>query len=70
MQSPACGGTGRGAGRPKRGLRDTLTAAFAADIAAEVDALAGTGAADGIDFEALETAVRRSAWRPGSWSGG
>ena len=34
---------------------------FAADLAAEIDALAGPGAADGIDFEVLETAVRRQA---------
>ena len=30
-------------------------------MAAEIDALAGAGAADGIDVEALETAVRRQA---------
>ena len=36
------GWPGRGAGRPKRGLRSSLTAAFAADIAAEIDALAGS----------------------------
>ena len=52
---------GRGAGRPKRGLRRSLTTAFAADIAAETEALAGAGASDGIDFETLETAVRRRA---------
>ena len=34
---------------------------FAADIATEVDALVGPGAADGVDFEAIETAVRRRA---------
>ena len=54
---------GRDAGRgtPKGGSGVRLTVAFAADIAAEIDALAGAGAADGIDFEALETAVRRQA---------
>ena len=57
----ACGGAGRGAERPKRGLRESLTEMFAADLAAEIDALAGPGAADGIDFEVLETAVRRQA---------
>ena len=57
----AQGRPGRGAGRPKRGLRDTLTEAFAADIAAEIDALVGPGVADGIDLETLETAVRRQA---------
>ena len=31
------------------------------DLAAEIDALAGPGAADGIDFEVLESAVRRQA---------
>ena len=61
MPGTAQGRPGRGAGRPKRGLRGSLTAAFAADIAAEIDALAGAGAADGIDFDALETAVRRQA---------
>ena len=61
MPGAAEGWPGRGAGCPKRGLRSSLTTAFAADIAAEVDALAGVGAADGIDFEALETAVRRQA---------
>ena len=53
------GRSGRGAERAKRGLRSSLTPAFAADIAAEIDALADAGAADGIDFEALETAIRR-----------
>ncbi len=61
MPGAAQGRAGRGAGRPKRGLRDSLTETFAADIAAEIDALAGPGAADGIDFETLETAVRRRA---------
>ena len=41
----------RGGAPQKRGLRDPLTAAFAADIAAEIDALAGSRAADGTDFE-------------------
>ena len=61
MPGAAEGWPGRGAGRPKRGLRSSLTAAFAADIAAEIDALAGPGTADGTDFERLETAVRRQA---------
>ena len=61
MPGPAQGRPGRGAGSPKSGLRGSLTAAFAADIAVEIDALAGAGAADGIDFEALETGVRRRA---------
>ena len=61
VQSPACGGTGRGAERPKKGLRGSLTESFAADLAAEIDALAGPGAADGIDFEVLGSAVRRQA---------
>ena len=61
MPGPAQGRPGRGAGSPKRELRGSLTAAFAADIAAEIDALAGAGAADGIGFEALETGVRRRA---------
>ena len=57
MQSPACGG----AERPKKGLRGSLTESFAADPAAEIDALAGPGAADGIDFKVLESAVRLQA---------
>ncbi len=61
MPGTAQGRPGRGAGCPKRGLRSSLTATFAADIAAEIDALAGAGAAEGIDFDALETAVRRQA---------
>ena len=61
MPGAAQGRPGRGAGRPKRGLRDALTAGFATDLAAEVDALLGDGAADGVDLEALETAVRRRA---------
>ena len=56
-------------GTPKKGLR-SLTDAFASDIAAEIDALAGAGAADGIDFERLETSVRRRAFGPGGAGGG
>ncbi len=55
------GWPGRGADSPKRGLRETLTETFATDLAAEVEALFGAGAADGVDLEALETAARDCA---------
>ncbi len=58
MSGAAQGRPGRGAERPKRGLRETLTTAFATDLAAEVEALFGAGAARGVDFEALETTLR------------
>lgn len=61
MPGAAEGRPGRGARRPKRGLRGSLTAAFAAELDAELDALFGDGAAEGIDFERLEAEVRRRA---------
>jgi hypothetical protein len=39
--------------------KTSLAAQLALDVAAEVDALLGSGASDGIDFEASETAMRR-----------
>ncbi len=55
-------GLGRGElerGRPKRGLKK----AFHAEIIAEIEELIGSGAVDGLDFEAIETAARRKALR-------
>jgi hypothetical protein len=46
--------------KPKTIQKTTsLAAQLALDVAAEVDALLGSGASDGIDFEASETAMRR-----------
>ncbi len=39
--------------------RETLSRQFSSDIRVEIEALVGDGEADGLDFEALETAVRR-----------
>ena len=47
------GGLRRGA--PKRGLKEALDA----EVATEVEALVGPGAAGGLELEAIETAVRR-----------
>ena len=51
---------GRDAGRnaQERGLRGSLSESFPADLAAEIDTLAGPGPADAINFEALESAAR------------
>ena len=46
-------------GGPKGGL----TAAFAAEVVAEIDALVGGDAVEDWDFEAIETAARREARR-------
>ncbi len=51
----ARGGLARGG--PKGGLKK----AFDAEVVAEIEALVGPGAADGLDFEAIETAARRRA---------
>ena len=48
---------GRGEGREKGGFAETV----AAEIGGEVERLIGAGTADGIDFEAVETAARRLA---------
>ena len=48
---------GRCGGDRKRGLTD----AFDAAVVAEVEALVGPGAVDGLDFEAIETAARSRA---------
>jgi hypothetical protein len=52
-------GAGRGlaTGREKGGFQEAL----AAEIRAEIEALVGPGAVDGVDFEAIETAARRQA---------
>ena len=48
------------AGKRKTIQKKTLLAAQRArDAAVEVDALLGSGASDCVDFEAIETAVRR-----------
>jgi len=58
---------GRRAGRSRGGLRDGggqkggLQDTFEAEVVAEIEALVGPGAADGLDFEAIETAARRQA---------
>ena len=49
----------RRGGRKKGGFKE----AFAAEVVAEIEALVGPGAADGLDFEAIETAARRRALR-------
>jgi len=50
------GGAGGGLarGRPKGGLKKALDA----EVAAEIEALVGPGAVEGLDFEAIETAAR------------
>ncbi|MCE2426170.1 MAG: ISKra4 family transposase [Pseudomonadales bacterium] len=48
---------GRGRSREKGGFAETV----AAELGAEVERLIGAGPADGIDFEAVETAARRLA---------
>ncbi len=45
------------------GQKGGFKAAFEAEIVAEIEALVGTGAADNLDFEAIETAMRRMAMR-------
>jgi hypothetical protein len=51
------GDSGLATGREKGGLKE----AFDAEVTAEIEALVGEGAVDGLDFEAFETAVRRRA---------
>jgi hypothetical protein len=48
---------GSAGGGQKKGFSE----AFAAEVVAEIDALVGPGAANGLDFEAIETAARRRA---------
>ena len=53
---PAGSGRGdRARGRQKGGFKE----AFDAEVVAEIEALLGPGAIDGLDFEAIETAARR-----------
>jgi hypothetical protein len=47
----------RGSGHEKGGLKND----FDAEVVAEIDALVGPGALDGLDFEAIEIAARRRA---------
>ena len=44
-------------GRQKGGFKE----AFDAEVVAEIEALLGPGAVDGLDFEAIETTARRKA---------
>jgi hypothetical protein len=55
---PVGGVRGGLAGCPEK---KTLPEAFSAEIVAEIEALVGPGAANGLDFEAIETAARRRA---------
>ncbi len=57
-ETPGDGGR-LGRGGQKGGLHE----AFASEVAAEIEALVGPGATDGLDFEAIETAARREALR-------
>ena len=57
MPRPAVGGAGSGPGGQKGGFAETV----AAEVGAEVERLIGAGPADGIDFEAVESAARRLA---------
>src|ERR1700685_4287235 len=51
---------GSRAGRRKTIQKKTpLAAQLAPDVAVDLDSLLGSGASDGIDFEAIETAARR-----------
>jgi hypothetical protein len=61
MRRHAGGGQGglRPGGRQKGGPTEGLKDAFDADIVAEIEALVGRGAVDGLDFEAIETAAPR-----------
>jgi hypothetical protein len=53
-------GRARG-GRAGRGQKGGGKEAFDAEVVAEIEALVGPGAVDGLDFEAIETAARRRA---------
>jgi len=52
-----CVAGGLARGREKGGFKEAL----AAEVTAEIEALVGPGAVDGLDFEAIETAARRQA---------
>jgi len=52
-----CAGGDPARGREKGGFKEAL----AAEVTAEIEALVGPGAVDGLDFEAIETAARRQA---------
>src|SRR6266542_3931050 len=53
-------GCARG-GRAGSGQKGGFKEAFQAEVVAEIEALVGPGAVDGLDFEAIETAARRRA---------
>jgi len=53
-------GRARG-GRAGDGQKGGCTEAFTATVVAEIEALVGPGAVDGLDFEAIETAARHRA---------
>ncbi len=53
-------GRARG-GRAGSGQKGGFKEAFQAEVVAEIEALVGPGAVDGLDFEAIETAARRRA---------
>ena len=57
--STRCVGRDLATGARKRGLQE----AFSSEIVAEIEALVGAGTAQELDFEAIETAVRRRAMR-------
>ena len=60
MRCPAAGLPGDlDRGRPKRGLQEALQS----EIVEEIEALIGPDAVDGLDLEAIETAVRHRALR-------
>ena len=52
-----------GGGRAGGGQKGGFTGAFEAAVIQEIEALIAPGAADGLDFEAVETAARREALR-------
>jgi len=54
-------GRTRGGRRCGGGQKGGFKEAFAAEVVAEIEALVGPGAVDGLDFEAIETAARRHA---------
>jgi hypothetical protein len=51
----------RPGGLARGGQKGGLQEAFDAEVVAEIEALVGEGAADGLDFEAIEMAARRRA---------
>jgi len=60
VRDPPAGAPGRLRGGGQKG---GLATAFERELAAEIEALLGPGALEGLDFEAIETAARRRALR-------